>query len=61
MHHGTKRIERFNRTRNLVEFKLGDMVLIRNNPAGERIDNIVKKCFRLYEDVIYNRILCKAE
>ena len=46
---GMKRVERFDRTHKLVEFKVGDMVLIRSNPVGKRIDNTAKKFFRLYE------------
>lgn len=46
---GDKRIERFNRSHKLVEFALGERVLVKANPVGKRIDNTKKKFFRLYE------------
>ena len=46
---GEKRIERFNRMHKLITFHEGEIVLLRSNPVGKRIDNTAKKLFRLYE------------
>ena len=39
---GVKWLERCNRTHKLVEFKVGDIILIRSNPVGKRTDNTAK-------------------
>lgn len=44
-----KRIQRFNRTHKLKTFEVGELILLKANPVGRRIDNTAKKFFRLYE------------
>lgn len=44
-----KRAERYNTSHRLVEFQVGERVLLKSNPVGRSIDNTATKFFRLFD------------